>query len=480
MLNPWSIVLARTRVQGAPRWGAMRQVPIKQKGRKDKEMKTRSAVAILLLAIFAFSTIAITPIGHVRASGGSSSTLTLPDAELMLSEFAKQWGPGTLTAKVDVAEPGVQFDFTGLVTTDGTSVGDNFAVNALAGGAYKDYGYGFAGYYDFSGYKRYSLVIENVGTESVDVCLFINTGWTVDWSGGLWTGPDGFGASLARDTYWQSGYVSIGPSESKAVSLDFSKATVYNAGDDPVVAWQHPDGTSGVAVQRLDEVSNIGFQVLGDGAGSIVAKGTQLYAEYCKTFEVSVYATHICANLKDYDFSILYNSELLGFVDVDAWGVLGGTSDQADVDNSVPGEIHIWDTGGLTWKGDKGLLFTLTFHVEFDDRATHIWRTTTQPNILVGEISLHDATLSFEEGTIPLSGITVIGSPITVTIHLIRGDLNCDGTVSLVDLRTIAYYYDVEHGDPEWAEASKYDVNSDNVIDLYDLVIVAGNYGYPY
>jgi hypothetical protein len=98
----------------------------------------------------------------------------------------------------------------------------------------------------------------------------------------------------------------------------------------------------------------------------------------------------------------------------------------------------------------------------------------------VGQISLQDATLSFEEGTIPLSGITVIGPPITVTIHLIRGDVDCDGIVGLLDLHTISYYYDVEKGDPEWAEASKYDLNSDDAVDIFDLVIFAGNYGYPY
>ncbi|MCJ7766853.1 hypothetical protein MUP79_00480, partial [Candidatus Bathyarchaeota archaeon] len=48
--------------------------------------------------------------------------------------------------------------------------------------------------------------------------------------------------------------------------------------------------------------------------------------EYCKTFQIKVYVTHICANLKDYTLVILYDTELLKLTGVD-WtgGVLGDT-----------------------------------------------------------------------------------------------------------------------------------------------------------
>jgi hypothetical protein len=209
---------------------------------------------------------------EAELSFGGISTLTLSDVELG-TQFAYEVGPATLTAITDIPGTGVQFDFTGLNPSVGTVVGDNFPVNALAGGAYKDYGYGFAGPYDFSGYKRYCVCICNVGPNPITVALKMNTGWTVDWSGGLWKGPDGYGASMARDTYWQSDLVNIGTGECKVVTLDFSSATVYNAMDDPNSTWQVPDGTTGVTVRRLDEVSDIGFQVWGNGAGSIVVKG---------------------------------------------------------------------------------------------------------------------------------------------------------------------------------------------------------------
>ncbi len=211
-------------------------------------MKTRVAVAILLLAVFAFSTIATIQILPVRAS--SSHTLSLPDAELMHSEFYNQWGPGTLTLKTDVAGPGIQFDFTGLDPSSGTGVGDNFVVNALAGGT-GDHNA------DFTTYTRYSMNVTNVGTDPVQVCLYMNTGFTnghPEW-----------------DTYWESATVTLDAGESAIVTLDFSSCyKIWNAGDDPIPAWQHPDGSGGWPIRRLDQVSNIGFQVLSGGGGSII------------------------------------------------------------------------------------------------------------------------------------------------------------------------------------------------------------------
>ena len=71
-------------------------------------------VSVLLLMVAA----SVLPIAHAGA------TLGLPDAEFMHSEFAKQWGPGTLTLKTNIPDPGVRFDFTGLTSSD-TGIGDN-------------------------------------------------------------------------------------------------------------------------------------------------------------------------------------------------------------------------------------------------------------------------------------------------------------------------------------------------------------------
>jgi len=194
--------------------------------------------------------------------------------------------------------------------------------------------------------------------------------------------------------------------------------------------------------------------------------------EYCKIFEVKVYATHICANLKDYNFTFQFDNTLLKFVDVDEWGVLGdNVTGDAGYELVSPGTIHVWDLGGTTATGDSVYLFALTFHIEFNDDIEHIWRTNAAHE-LYAAIAFQNAELSFLEGIIPMSGITMPG-PLTVTVHLIRGDVGpVDGTVTVFDLRTVANYYDQ-------SSPVKYDLTMDGTIDIFDLVVVATNIGYP-
>jgi len=198
----------------------------------------------------------------------TSGILTLSDAELY-DEFAYEWGPGTLTAKIDVPGSGVQFDFTGLSPTSGTGVGDNFPVSSKAGGKPKTYGFTqpFTTDGDFSMYREYQLNFTNVGTKAVKVNIKINTGWTI---------PPPEYAAMWRDTYWQNDWIDVGVGESKILTLYFCSAEVYNALDEKEF-MALPDGTKGVAMWRTDEVSEIGLQVLGDGEGSIVVSAMKHY-----------------------------------------------------------------------------------------------------------------------------------------------------------------------------------------------------------
>ena len=198
--------------------------------------------------------------------------------------------------------------------------------------------------------------------------------------------------------------------------------------------------------------------------------------EYCKIFYVKVYVSHICAQLTDYIIHISYTSELLKFTGVSEWGILGDTSNGASVtDDNVTGEVQVQDTGGLTYTGDKGLLFTLAFHVEFDDREEHIWRMG-HPQSLPAQISIQTHTnleLSFLGGGIwPISLVQLVNNPISKSVVLIRGDVGpVDGTVTVFDLRTVANYYDQ-------SQPAKYDITNDGLIDIFDLVAVATNIGY--
>jgi hypothetical protein len=577
-------------------------------------MNTKAAVAILLAAIFALSSIATITIMPVKAV----TALTLSDTELY-NEFGWMYDPGSsLTGKTDVPGPGVRFDLAGLGKA---GIGDNHPVSQSAGGgAY--YGH----YSDFTGYGLYSMLFVNLGSGAIQVSLFMNTGFT---SSGAWGTRD-----WHYDTFWCSNWVTIDPQQSKIVTLNFSSSyEAWNIADDPVYTG-HTNGEHGTPIFRLNEVTAIGFQVLGSGSASVLASGTltklyidppivnkmpsdvchtdftvdvalenfvnlygfdikltwdstlitfvsadktplnalwpsgwttvsetsdpgfyrlvvtststaasnagasvlfrvtlhvarscnfplstsihfavvklsdngtptpnPIYAEvtdgmynisntkpdlefvvhdpdpskpfeFCKTFEVEVWVTHICANLKDFDFIILYDSSHLRFVDVDYWGVLGGLSDNAHVELLAPGRIHVWDAGGLTFNSGDGLLFGLTFHVEFNDDITHIWRKNS-PHTITAEVSFENAQLSFLEGPIDMGGITMPPT-LVITISLIRGDVTCDGKVNLADISAIAYHYnEVVPPGPE-----KYDLTQDGVIDIYDIVTAATNYGY--
>jgi hypothetical protein len=96
-----------------------------------------------------------------------------------------------------------------------------------------------------------------------------------------------------------------------------------------------------------------------------------------------------------------------------------------------------------------------------------------QTNHLTNSISISDATLTFGISTIPKSGIA-IPSAVAFEVDFIRGDVTCNGLVLTDDIGDVAFYYGQTV--PPHAQ---YDLNNDGIIDIYDIVTVATNYGYP-
>ncbi|MDP4088753.1 MAG: Ig-like domain-containing protein [Bacillota bacterium] len=75
----------------------------------------------------------------------------------------------------------------------------------------------------------------------------------------------------------------------------------------------------------------------------------------------------------------------------------------------------------------------------------------------VGNVLAQDYTFSFTTG----SGLI--------------GDVNGDGQVTITDIGLIAQNYNKDNTSGSWSTIQKYDINSDNIIDIYDLVTASKN-----
>lgn len=188
----------------------------------------------------------------------ASADFTIPEVVLLSDEFlSPEWGPATVT-RTDPTGDSVQFAFSGLSASD-TGMKDDYPVQDY-GQILPSHGNG-----DFSIFDGYSLWVKNIGETDVSVSLFMTTGFT---------GPSGDPSNeLANDTFWQSIWQDILPGQAYILRLDFDSAVPWNINDNPL---PHTQGTDGVltAINAFDrtEVSAIGFEILGDGNGTILVR----------------------------------------------------------------------------------------------------------------------------------------------------------------------------------------------------------------
>jgi hypothetical protein len=65
-----------------------------------------------------------------------------------------------------------------------------------------------------------------------------------------------------------------------------------------------------------------------------------------------------------------------------------------------------------------------------------------------------------------------VGPDFNYTFSPIQGDINNDGAVNIFDLRTEAAYFDQSN--------PTYDLVGHNIVDIFDIAIIAANYGYGF
>jgi hypothetical protein len=178
-------------------------------------------------------------------------------------------------------------------------------------------------------------------------------------------------------------------------------------------------------------------------------------------------------DVTDFEFEIQYNTTLLDYVSVtwNAWGPGTITVDEAN------GNITV-SNSGTSISGTQTLIT-----VEFKAAYYHVWKIA--PGWTNDLIFFQWANLSYPSGPDLRyerggSSQISVGPDFAYTFSPIQGDVNNDGTVDIMDLRTVAIYYLVKQGDPEWTQASTYDLNGDGIVDVFDLRTAASNHGYTY
>jgi hypothetical protein len=75
------------------------------------------------------------------------------------------------------------------------------------------------------------------------------------------TGFTSGGTKPAYDTFWGGEWITINAGDVAIAYLYFDSAETWGAADDPDENWRYTNGTWN-PIHRLDEVTNIGFQIL--------------------------------------------------------------------------------------------------------------------------------------------------------------------------------------------------------------------------
>jgi hypothetical protein len=188
---------------------------------------------------------------------------------------------------------------------------------------------------------------------------------------------------------------------------------------------------------------------------------------YNETFTVNINVSNV-ENLKDFRFEIHYNATLLDVAGISwiAWGT--GTYAVDEVSGNLTG----YTTGSPLSVGVT--VATVTFNATFHRlwRELPNWTNDVSSTILIQWANLSYVSspdLRYERGG--LNQVDV-GPDFTYTFSPIKGDIDNNGVVDIFDLRTVAAFYDTVN--------LQYNLIGEDLIDVYDLVVVTSNFGFRY
>ena len=220
------------------------------------------------------------------------------------------------------------------------------------------------------------------------------------------------------------------------------------------------------------------YRITGEMAALLMSPSSVTCRKFGEIFTVALNVSK-AANVSGFEFEAHYNATLLDIAGI-TWNAFGTGTYATDEING----ILVGYTSGSSVSGNLTLM-TVTFNATYN----HMWKDESQVlgwrNNQTGTIFIQKANLSYPsspDARYERGGMNQIdvGPDFAYTFSPIQGDVDNDGKVSVFDLRTMAAYYNAEQGDPNWSQASKYDLNGDDTIDIFDLVVVGSNFGYIY
>jgi len=327
---------------------------------------------------------------QAKAAGVNPGYVTFSDAYLSdTSAWGIRWADASSTLSItDVLGPGVQFALANVVNKMG--IGDVYPVGIPGIGD------------DLTSFSGFELYLENTGSAGFNGHLYMNTGYT------------GGGAQPQNDTFWGGPWIWLEPGQTNLFTLNFAYAEAWNAEDDPEIAWRVPGGTW-TNVKRLNQVTNIGFEVLGTGNFSLLALGSsnpKLYVDPPNVvksasdnntlFSVDI-AIENFTDLYAFDISMTWDSSLLKFESAAYTSHLDnlwGSSWNPILETSTTGSYKLVATklgfGGNS-STDAFVLFSLTLRIIKVDIAP------LQTPIHFGLIKLSDSATPTPNQIIPAS-----------------------------------------------------------------------------
>ncbi len=196
---------------------------------------------------------------------------------------------------------------------------------------------------------------------------------------------------------------------------------------------------------------------------------------YGETFAIEVNVSE-AFDVTGFKWEIDYNTTLLDYVNITWNQWRSGTINVDEIGGNITGS-----TSGNPTNGTQ-ILITINFKAAY----YHVWKSAPGwMNDLTDVIFIQQANLSYASSPdlqYIRGGINqiIVGLDFAYTFSPILGDVDNNGVVDVFDLRTVAGYYMVKQGDPNWPQASTYDLNGDGIVDILDVRTAASNFGHTY